>query len=168
MSIRRKLTGQEIKEKEKQIHLSFGLVRCHMLIPMGVSDQDKKVAITLIDCDNRHHLVLERPFSTDAYTFTAAAFIKDAGLIAGDVINIGAHLDGQTFAFSVVVAKTKQWRRKSLQDLAKELFTIQNAEDNEYPDGVEPSLEFVMTSTDITTTVAPATLLECNNEKGFS
>ncbi|RZC72140.1 hypothetical protein C5167_035295, partial [Papaver somniferum] len=29
---------------------------------------------------------------------------------------------------------------------------IMNAQDNEYPDGVEPSLEFVMTSTDITTT----------------
>ncbi|XP_026458626.1 uncharacterized protein LOC113359161 [Papaver somniferum] len=45
---------------------------------------------------------------------------------------------------------------------------IQNAEDNEYPDGVKPSLEFVMTTTDITATGAPATLLVCNNEKGFS
>ncbi|MCL7031359.1 hypothetical protein MKW94_027530 [Papaver nudicaule] len=45
---------------------------------------------------------------------------------------------------------------------------IQNAEDNEYSDGVNPSLEFVMTSTDITATGAPATLLVCNNEKGFS
>ncbi|KAI3953332.1 hypothetical protein MKW92_047858 [Papaver armeniacum] len=44
---------------------------------------------------------------------------------------------------------------------------IQNAEDNEYSDGVKPSLEFVMTTTDITATGAPATLLVCNNEKGF-
>ncbi|WCJ20290.1 DNA binding ATP binding [Euphorbia peplus] len=27
---------------------------------------------------------------------------------------------------------------------------IQNAEDNEYPDGVEPTLEFLLTKTDIT------------------
>ncbi|KAJ0240647.1 hypothetical protein HA466_0222440 [Hirschfeldia incana] len=45
---------------------------------------------------------------------------------------------------------------------------IQNAEDNEYPDGVDPSLEFVITSEDITATGAPATLLIFNNEKGFS
>ncbi|OVA09627.1 hypothetical protein BVC80_9101g156 [Macleaya cordata] len=45
---------------------------------------------------------------------------------------------------------------------------IQNAEDNEYLDGVKPSLEFVVTSRDITATGAPATLLVFNNEKGFS
>ncbi|KAI3990923.1 hypothetical protein MKX01_026107 [Papaver californicum] len=45
---------------------------------------------------------------------------------------------------------------------------IQNAEDNEYLEGVKPSLEFVMTTTDITGTGAPATLLVFNNEKGFS
>ncbi|KAJ8420838.1 hypothetical protein Cgig2_013393 [Carnegiea gigantea] len=45
---------------------------------------------------------------------------------------------------------------------------IQNAEDNEYPDGVEPSLEFMITRQDITATGAPATLLMFNNEKGFS
>ncbi|KAG7633734.1 Histidine kinase/HSP90-like ATPase superfamily [Arabidopsis suecica] len=45
---------------------------------------------------------------------------------------------------------------------------IQNAEDNEYPEGVDPSLEFVITSEDITNTGAPATLLIFNNEKGFS
>ncbi|XP_071693076.1 uncharacterized protein [Rutidosis leptorrhynchoides] len=45
---------------------------------------------------------------------------------------------------------------------------IQNAEDNEYPEGVDPSLEFVVTSKDITNTGAPATLLVFNNEKGFS
>ncbi|KAL7602654.1 uncharacterized protein LOC111906349 [Lactuca sativa] len=45
---------------------------------------------------------------------------------------------------------------------------IQNAEDNEYPEGVVPSLEFVITSNDITNTGAPATLLVFNNEKGFS
>ncbi|KAJ4728850.1 DNA binding ATP binding [Melia azedarach] len=45
---------------------------------------------------------------------------------------------------------------------------IQNAEDNEYPEGVDPSLEFVITSRDITGTGAPATLLMFNNERGFS
>ncbi|CAH1428562.1 unnamed protein product [Lactuca virosa] len=45
---------------------------------------------------------------------------------------------------------------------------IQNAEDNEYPEGVDPSLEFVITSKDITETGAPTTLLVFNNEKGFS
>ena len=45
---------------------------------------------------------------------------------------------------------------------------MQNAEDNEYSDGVEPSLEFMITAQDITATGAPATLLIFNNEKGFS
>ncbi|CAK7336788.1 unnamed protein product [Dovyalis caffra] len=45
---------------------------------------------------------------------------------------------------------------------------IQNAEDNEYLEGVDPSLEFVITSRDITATGAPATLLIFNSEKGFS
>ncbi|KAJ0703887.1 putative histidine kinase/HSP90-like ATPase superfamily [Helianthus annuus] len=45
---------------------------------------------------------------------------------------------------------------------------IQNAEDNEYPEGVDPTLEFVITSKDITNTGAPATLLVFNNERGFS
>ncbi|KAJ4850143.1 hypothetical protein Tsubulata_000621, partial [Turnera subulata] len=45
---------------------------------------------------------------------------------------------------------------------------IQNAEDNQYLEGVDPSLEFVITSRDITGTGAPATLLMFNNEKGFS
>ncbi|KAH0688120.1 hypothetical protein KY284_018673 [Solanum tuberosum] len=45
---------------------------------------------------------------------------------------------------------------------------IQNAEDNEYDKGVDPSLEFVVTSKDITETGAQATLLIFNNEKGFS
>ncbi|KAJ3692224.1 hypothetical protein LUZ60_012574 [Juncus effusus] len=45
---------------------------------------------------------------------------------------------------------------------------IQNAEDNEYPSGVAPSLEFVITSKDITGTGAASTLLVFNNEKGFS
>lgn len=48
------------------------------------------------------------------------------------------------------------------------LFFLQNAEDNEYPEGVDPCLEFVITSDDITATGAPATLLIFNNEKGFS
>ncbi|KAL1810439.1 hypothetical protein ACET3Z_027429 [Daucus carota] len=45
---------------------------------------------------------------------------------------------------------------------------IQNAEDNEYSEGVDPSLEFVVTSRDITATGAPATLLIFNNERGFT
>ncbi|XXG72539.1 hypothetical protein AAC387_Pa07g1609 [Persea americana] len=45
---------------------------------------------------------------------------------------------------------------------------IQNAEDNEYLPGVIPTLEFIFTTEDITGTGAPATLLVCNNEKGFS
>ncbi|RVX17844.1 hypothetical protein CK203_003994 [Vitis vinifera] len=44
---------------------------------------------------------------------------------------------------------------------------IQNAEDNDYPEGVNPSLELVITSQDITGTGASATLLIFNNEKGF-
>ena len=44
----------------------------------------------------------------------------------------------------------------------------QNAEDNDYWEGVDPSLEFVITSEDITASGAPATLLIFNNEKGFS
>ncbi|KAM1025055.1 hypothetical protein ACFX13_038954 [Malus domestica] len=45
---------------------------------------------------------------------------------------------------------------------------IQNAEVNEYEEGVEPTLEFVMTKKDITGSGAPATLLVFNNEVGFS
>ena len=47
-------------------------------------------------------------------------------------------------------------------------FLLQNAEDNEYLEGVKPSLEIVVTSRDITATGAPATLLIFNNEKGFT
>ncbi|XP_050127594.1 protein NO VEIN-like isoform X2 [Malus sylvestris] len=46
--------------------------------------------------------------------------------------------------------------------------SISNAEDNEYEEGVEPTLEFVMTKKDITGSGAPATLLVFNNEVGFS
>ncbi|KAM7480796.1 hypothetical protein LguiB_005379 [Lonicera macranthoides] len=45
---------------------------------------------------------------------------------------------------------------------------IQNAEDNDYSEGVRPSLEFVITSQDITATGATSTLLVFNNERGFS
>ena len=47
-------------------------------------------------------------------------------------------------------------------------FTYQNAEDNEYREDVNPSLELVITSKDITGTGALMTLLIFNNEKGFS
>ncbi|KAJ1275607.1 hypothetical protein BS78_05G148000 [Paspalum vaginatum] len=45
---------------------------------------------------------------------------------------------------------------------------IQNAEDNDYPSGVLPALEFVITSKDITCSGAAATLLVFNNENGFT
>ncbi|KAH9292818.1 hypothetical protein KI387_041993, partial [Taxus chinensis] len=65
----------------------------------------------------------------------------------------------------------------AVKHLSAELYTkdvhflmelIQNAEDNEYPPDVEPTLEFVVTTRDITGVGAPATLLVFNNEKGFS
>ncbi|XP_076915820.1 protein NO VEIN-like [Bidens hawaiensis] len=67
--------------------------------------------------------------------------------------------------------------QQAVKNLSAELYAkdvhflmefIQNADDNEYPDGVDPSLEFVITSKDITNTGAPVTLLVFNNEKGFS
>ncbi|XP_057750297.1 uncharacterized protein LOC130968840 [Arachis stenosperma] len=45
---------------------------------------------------------------------------------------------------------------------------IQNAEDNQYDGGVDPTLDFIITSKDITGTGATATLLIFNNEIGFS
>ncbi|KAH9328846.1 hypothetical protein KI387_000954, partial [Taxus chinensis] len=65
----------------------------------------------------------------------------------------------------------------SVKHLSSELYTkdihfimelIQNAEDNEYPQNVEPTLEFVITRKDITGTGAFRTLVVFNNEKGFS
>lgn len=44
----------------------------------------------------------------------------------------------------------------------------QNAEDNDYPSDVVPSLEFLITSKDITRSGASSTLLIFNNERGFS
>ncbi|RDX63856.1 hypothetical protein CR513_57656, partial [Mucuna pruriens] len=66
---------------------------------------------------------------------------------------------------------------QAVKNLSIELYTkdvhflmelIQNAEDNLYSEGANPSLEFIITSKDITATGAPATLLIFNNEKGFS
>ncbi|KAK9756523.1 hypothetical protein RND81_01G103700 [Saponaria officinalis] len=45
---------------------------------------------------------------------------------------------------------------------------LQNAEDNQYAEGVEPTLEFVLTTRDITGCGATETLLIFNNEVGFS
>ncbi|KAK9117633.1 hypothetical protein Sjap_016580 [Stephania japonica] len=65
----------------------------------------------------------------------------------------------------------------AVKNLAGELYAkdvhflmeiIQNAEDNEYDEGVKPSLEFIVTAKDITDTGAEATLLIFNNENGFS
>ncbi|KAG2675394.1 hypothetical protein I3760_12G002000 [Carya illinoinensis] len=67
--------------------------------------------------------------------------------------------------------------QQAVKNLSAELYAkdvhflmelIQNAEDNEYMEGVGPSLEFMITSEDITGTGAPSTLLIFNNEKGFS
>ncbi|XP_059442796.1 protein NO VEIN-like [Corylus avellana] len=66
---------------------------------------------------------------------------------------------------------------QAIKNLSAELYAkdvrflmelIQNAEDNDYLEGHPPSLEFVITSEDITATGAPQTLLIFNNEKGFS
>ncbi|KAK9120165.1 hypothetical protein Scep_018258 [Stephania cephalantha] len=65
----------------------------------------------------------------------------------------------------------------AVKNLAGELYAkdvhflmeiIQNAEDNEYDEGVKPALEFIVTAKDITDTGAEATLLIFNSEKGFS
>uniref|UniRef100_A0A453D1M8 Sacsin/Nov domain-containing protein n=1 Tax=Aegilops tauschii subsp. strangulata TaxID=200361 RepID=A0A453D1M8_AEGTS len=48
------------------------------------------------------------------------------------------------------------------------IFLVTNAEDNEYLSGVAPSLEFLVTSNDVTGSGASSTLLIFNNEKGFS
>lgn len=45
---------------------------------------------------------------------------------------------------------------------------MKNVEDNEYLEGVDPSLEFLITSWDIIVTGATTTLLIFNNEKGFT
>ena len=45
---------------------------------------------------------------------------------------------------------------------------VENAEDNDYPSGATPALEFVITSKDITCSGATATLLVFNNENGFT
>ncbi|XP_058743433.1 uncharacterized protein LOC131616186 [Vicia villosa] len=66
---------------------------------------------------------------------------------------------------------------QAVMNLSNELYTrdvhflmelIQNAEDNHYSEEVNPTLEFIITSKDITATGAPATLLIFNNETGFS
>ncbi|KAK7840286.1 hypothetical protein CFP56_016885 [Quercus suber] len=67
--------------------------------------------------------------------------------------------------------------QNAVANLSSELYTkdvhflmelIQNAEDNEYSAGVKPTLEFVLTTADITGIGAPSTLLVFNNEVGFS
>ncbi|CAL5375340.1 unnamed protein product [Camellia sinensis] len=75
-------------------------------------------------------------------------------VVTGGVVGVG-----QITASVAVV-----WADGVLDDVGK----IYNAEDNEYREGVQPSLEFVITSRDITATGASATLLVFNNERGFS
>ncbi|XP_038879398.1 uncharacterized protein LOC120071283 [Benincasa hispida] len=66
---------------------------------------------------------------------------------------------------------------QAVRNLSAELYTkdvhflmelIQNAEDNEYSTSVKPSLEFILTSRDVTASGAATTLLIFNNEIGFS
>ncbi|XP_023516920.1 uncharacterized protein LOC111780683 [Cucurbita pepo subsp. pepo] len=66
---------------------------------------------------------------------------------------------------------------QAVRNLSAELYTkdvhflmelIQNAEDNEYSTSLRPSLEFIVTSRDVTATGAAATLMIFNNEIGFS
>ncbi|TYJ98428.1 DNA binding,ATP binding, putative isoform 1 [Cucumis melo var. makuwa] len=66
---------------------------------------------------------------------------------------------------------------QAVRNLSAELYTkdvhflmelIQNAEDNEYSTSVKPSLEFIITSRDVTGSGAGTTLLIFNNEIGFS
>ncbi|XP_021775796.1 uncharacterized protein LOC110739654 isoform X2 [Chenopodium quinoa] len=82
-----------------------------------------------------------------------------------------------TFEIGVRKNPLRQMLREAVKNLSAALYSkdvhflmelIQNAEDNEYPPGVDPTLEFLITSRDITATGAPATLLIFNNEKGFS
>ncbi|GJT43527.1 hypothetical protein Tco_0954689 [Tanacetum coccineum] len=44
----------------------------------------------------------------------------------------------------------------AVKNLPAELYAKDNTEDNEYLEGVDPSLEFLITSKDITNTGAPA------------
>ncbi|GJY68966.1 hypothetical protein Tco_0471948 [Tanacetum coccineum] len=53
----------------------------------------------------------------------------------------------------------------AVKNLSDELYAKHN---NGYPEGVDPSLEFVNTSKDITNTRVPTTLLVFNNENWFS
>ncbi|OAY75978.1 hypothetical protein ACMD2_08082 [Ananas comosus] len=57
--------------------------------------------------------------------------------------------------------------REERNPLAEDIHQA-NAEDNEYPAEAEATLEFVITTEDVTATGAEATLLVFNNEKGFS
>ncbi|KAG7941754.1 hypothetical protein I3843_16G061900 [Carya illinoinensis] len=57
---------------------------------------------------------------------------------------------------------------QAVKNLYVELYAKDNVEDNEYVEGVDPSLEFLITSEDIAGRGALATFLIFNNEKGFS
>ncbi|XP_025013815.2 uncharacterized protein LOC107261958 [Ricinus communis] len=87
------------------------------------------------------------------------------------------HLRKTTFSIGGQENPLASMLDKAVEYLSAELYAkdvhflmelIQNAEDNEYPAGVDPSLEFVITSRDITATGASATLLIFNNEMGFT
>ncbi|KAK9748280.1 hypothetical protein RND81_02G047200 [Saponaria officinalis] len=96
------------------------------------------------------------------------------------MVNAKAHIEEiRKERFWIGVGKNPLSRplRMAVKYLSAELYSkdvhflmelIQNAEDNEYLEGVEPSLEFLITSRDITGTGAAATLMIFNNEKGFS
>ncbi|KAF7834061.1 ATP/DNA-binding protein [Senna tora] len=84
---------------------------------------------------------------------------------------------GSKFSIGGTLNPLTEDLHQAVKNLSAELYAkdvhflmelIQNAEDNQYDEGVDPSLEFIITSKDITATGAPATLLILNNEKGFS
>ncbi|XP_058103014.1 uncharacterized protein LOC131246676 isoform X2 [Magnolia sinica] len=87
------------------------------------------------------------------------------------------HIRRETFSIGGKPNPLAGALHQAVNYLSAELYTkdvhflmelIQNAEDNEYLTGVDPSLEFVITSKDITETGADSTLLLFNNERGFS
>ncbi|XP_058103015.1 uncharacterized protein LOC131246676 isoform X3 [Magnolia sinica] len=86
------------------------------------------------------------------------------------------HIRRETFSIGGKPNPLAGALHQAVNFLSAELYTkdvhflmelIQNAEDNEYLSD-DPSLEFVITSKDITATGAASTLLIFNNERGFS
>ncbi|KAJ4849705.1 hypothetical protein Tsubulata_018983, partial [Turnera subulata] len=111
----------------------------------------------------------------------AMRFVYTEGEVAEARMHAQLHIESlRSNKFSVGKKEANpltQDLHNAVKNLSAELYSkdvhflmelIQNAEDNSYPDGVEPTLEFVLTENDITGLGAPATLLIFNNEVGFS